>query len=49
MGRRVECAVDSLDAFGFDFFIGTGAVSHNETAGASGDLGVGWAERFPRY
>src|SRR5580698_7234845 len=35
MGRRVECALVSLD---LDFLIGTGAVSHNEIAGASRDL-----------
>jgi len=40
MGRRVECA-GSLDGFGFEFFIATGAVSHNEIVGASEDLDVG--------
>jgi hypothetical protein len=46
MGRRVECALVSLD---LDFLIGTGAVSHNEIAGASRDLDASWARFFPHY
>jgi hypothetical protein len=49
MGRRVECAADSLDDFGFDFLIATGAVSHNEIAGASRDLDAVYGRPFLRY
>jgi hypothetical protein len=48
MGRRVECAADSLEGVGFDFFfIGTGAVSHNENAAASEDLDAPCGRLFP--
>jgi hypothetical protein len=44
MGRRV-CAAVSL---GFAFFNGTGAVSHNEIAGASRDLDAPCGRLYPQ-
>jgi len=45
MGRRAECAADSL---GFAFFDGTGAVSHNEIARASRDRDAAYGRTFLR-